>query len=53
MVICKLVLKLSIALGIVASVVLPAYAAPSVADTRFGIAEGFRNPSVMAEIGAG
>src|SRR2546428_12369005 len=36
---------------------LPAYAAPSnvgpIADTRFGVAEGFRNPSVMADIGAG
>ncbi len=45
------------ALAIVASAVVPAYAAPAavgpVADTRFGIAEGFRNPSVMADIGAG
>jgi hypothetical protein len=41
----------------VAGAVVPAYAAPAavgpVADTRFGIAEGFRNPSVMADIGAG
>ena len=45
------------ALAILASAVVPAHAAPSavgpVADTRFGIAEGFRNPSVMADIGAG
>ena len=37
--------------------VLPASAAPvaagPVADTRFGVAEGFRNPGVMADIGAG
>jgi len=30
----------------------PALAAPPVADTRFGIAEGFRNPAAMADIGA-
>ena len=46
-----------IALAIVASAVVPAYAAPAavgpVADTRFGIAEGFRNPSVMDDLGAG
>jgi hypothetical protein len=46
-----------IALATIAATVVPAYAAPSnagpVADTRFGVAEGFRNPSVMAEIGAG
>jgi hypothetical protein len=46
-----------VALAIAASAVVPAYAAPSavgpVADTRFGIAEGFRNPGVMADIGAG
>src|ERR1700704_1055473 len=45
------------ALAIVASAVMPAYAAPSlvlpVADSRFGIAEGFRNPGVMADLGAG
>jgi hypothetical protein len=45
------------ALATVAGAVVPAHAAPSnagpIADTRFGIAEGFRNPGVMAEIGAG
>jgi hypothetical protein len=45
------------ALAMVAGAVVPVYAAPAavgpVADTRFGIAEGFRNPSVMADIGAG
>src|ERR1700682_2707552 len=45
------------ALAIVASAVVPAYAAPAavgpIADTRFGIAEGFRNPAVMSDIGAG
>jgi hypothetical protein len=45
------------ALAMVAGAVVPAYAAPAavgpIADTRFGIAEGFRNPSVMADIGAG
>src|SRR5437764_6787056 len=53
-------LRLSIALfalAIVASAALPAYAAPAsvgpVADTRFGIAEGFRNPAVMADLNAG
>src|SRR5438105_3720828 len=52
--------KLSIlvlAAAVLAGTVMPAYAAPSdagpVADTRFGIAEGFRNPNVMADIGAG
>lgn len=44
-------------LAVVASTVVPASAAPSavgpVADTRFGIAEGFRNASVMADLGAG
>src|ERR1700736_3610221 len=44
-------------LAVVASSVVPVSAAPAavgpVADTRFGIAEGFRNPSVMADIGAG
>ncbi|MCA1646067.1 MAG: hypothetical protein LC797_11580 [Chloroflexi bacterium] len=45
------------ALAVVASAVAPAYAAPAaigpVADTRFGVAEGFRNPTVMADLGAG
>jgi hypothetical protein len=45
------------ALAITAGTTLPAYAAPAnvgpVADNRFGIAEGFRNPGVMADIGAG
>src|SRR6202023_1968998 len=45
------------ALAIVAGSVVPAYAAPSnvgpVADTRFGVAEGFRNPTVMADINVG
>jgi hypothetical protein len=45
------------ALATVAGTVVPAYAAPvnapPVADTRFGIAEGFRNAGVMADIGAG
>src|SRR2546429_6395575 len=39
-------------LAIIAAAVMPAYA-DTVADTRFGIAEGFRNPSVMTDIGAG
>ncbi|HEV7661920.1 MAG TPA: hypothetical protein VGQ62_00195 [Chloroflexota bacterium] len=41
--------------AILGSSVVPTYAAPSapVADTRFGVAEGFRNPGVMADIGAG
>src|SRR5437879_8211985 len=39
-------------LAIIAAAVMPAYA-DTVADTRFGVAEGFRNPSVMADIGAG
>src|ERR1700687_3979610 len=46
-----------VALAVVASAVMPAYAAPSavlpVADSRFGIAEGFRNPGVMTDLGAG
>ena len=52
-------LKLSSSLFAAAMVVvaaLPASAAPPVgpvADTRFGVAEGFRNPSVMSDIGAG
>src|SRR5437588_8134278 len=41
----------------VAVAALPAHAEPAivspVADARFGVAEGFRNPSVMADIGAG
>src|SRR5437773_9978575 len=45
------------ALATLAGTSLPAYAAPAnvgpVADTRFGIAEGFRNPAVMSDIGAG
>jgi hypothetical protein len=45
------------ALATLAGTSLPAYAAPAnvgpVADTRFGVAEGFRNPGVMADIGAG
>ena len=28
-------------------------AAGQIADSRFGVAEGFRNPGVMADIGAG
>jgi hypothetical protein len=42
---------------LVAGAAVPTYAAPSgigpVPDTRFGIAEGFRDPAVMADIGAG
>lgn len=45
------------ALGLTVSTVVPAYAAPlavgPVADTRFGIAEGFRNPAVMADLAVG
>jgi hypothetical protein len=45
------------ALATLAGTSLPASAAPAnvgpVADTRFGVAEGFRNPGVMADIGAG
>ena len=45
------------ALATAAGTVVPAYAAPSnvgpVADTRFGVAEGFRNPTVMADINVG
>jgi hypothetical protein len=44
-------------LAIVVGTVVPAHAEPSNAtvavDTRFGIAEGYRNPSVMADIGGG
>ena len=52
--------KLSIiilAAAILTSTALPVHAEPAhagpVADVRFGIAEGFRNPAVMADIGAG
>src|SRR6266487_605963 len=45
------------ALVAAAGTVLPAHAAPSnvgpVADTRFGVAEGFRNPTVMADMNVG
>jgi hypothetical protein len=45
------------ALTIVVGATVPAYAEPAnigvAPDTRFGIAEGFRDPSVMADIGAG
>jgi hypothetical protein len=45
------------AMATLAGTSLPAFAAPAnvgpVADTRFGVAEGFRNPGVMADIGAG
>jgi hypothetical protein len=45
------------ALATVAGTVMPAYAAPSnvgpVADTRFGVAEGFRNPGVMTDMNVG
>ncbi len=45
------------AAALVAAAVPAAAAGPSnagpVADTRFGVAEGFRNPAVMADIGAG
>jgi hypothetical protein len=45
------------ALAIVVGSSLPVQAAPAgigpVPDTRFGIAEGFRDPAVMADIGAG
>src|SRR5438128_7793607 len=44
-------------LAVVVGAVVPAYAEPSkatiAADTRFGVAEGYRNPNVMADIGAG
>jgi hypothetical protein len=52
-----LTLRILLAMGMLAAAALPTYAEPastaSVADTRFGIAEGFRNPAVMADIGAG
>ena len=45
------------ALAIAFTAVLPGSAEPAgagpVGDTRFGVAEGFRNPGVMADIGAG
>jgi hypothetical protein len=45
------------ALTIIVGAVVPAYAAPAAvgptADTRFGVAEGFRNPGVMSDVGAG
>ena len=51
------VLNVSFALALVTATVVPASAEPSnappVLDTRFGIAEGFRNPGAMADIGAG
>ena len=38
--------------------IVPTYAAPpdapgTITDTRFGVAEGYRNPALMADIGAG
>src|SRR3954468_12240293 len=52
----KLLLRSRLALGVLAATALPPPAAPAAAppaDTRFGIAEGFRNPGVMSDIGAG
>src|SRR2546421_374579 len=53
----RIALRSVVGLAIIAATVVPAYAessaAPGVADARFGIAEGVRNPSVMADIGAG
>ena len=52
----KLLLRSSLALGVLAATALPTSAEPAAAptaDTRFGIAEGFRNPGVMSDIGAG
>ena len=43
-------------LALAVGAVVPAHAAPSnaaAADSRFGVAEGFRNPGVMADLGAG
>src|SRR5918911_2114306 len=43
-------------LAVVVGAVVPAHAAPSnaaAADSRFGVAEGYRNPGVMADLGAG
>jgi hypothetical protein len=51
-----LIARILVALGVVASALstsLPAQAASGALDARFGIAEGFRNPGVMADIGAG
>src|SRR5689334_2720001 len=46
-----------LAVGMLFAAALPAHAespnAAPVADSRFGIAEGFRNPSVMSDTGAG
>ncbi len=45
------------ALATIAGSVVPAFATPSnvgpTADTRFGVAEGFRNPGVMADMNVG
>ncbi|HEY3063784.1 MAG TPA: hypothetical protein VGL99_32835 [Chloroflexota bacterium] len=53
----KLLIRTVVALGVFAATALPTLAepaaAPPVADARFGIAEGFRNPGVMSDIGAG
>jgi len=53
----RFLLQSLLALGMLAATALPTFAepnaAPPVADTRFGIAEGFRNPTVMSDIGAG
>ena len=50
-------LNVCFALALVTATVVPASAEPSnappVLDTRFGVAEGFRNPGAMADIGAG
>ncbi len=49
--------SLILALAVATTAITPAAAEPSsappVLDTRFGIAEGFRNAGVMADIGAG
>ena len=46
-----------LAMATLVAAALPASATPAnigpTADTRFGVAEGFRNPGVMADIGAG
>ncbi len=49
----RTLVSLWVAVGIFAAATVPVSAAPPVADTRFGIAEGFRNPAVMSDIGAG
>ena len=52
----RYVLNSLFTVAVVAATTLPASAEPAAApaaDTRFGIAEGFRNPTVMADIGAG